>query len=163
MKKLRILAAIGGALVLVGTGVTAWLIHEMNESIGTNTWRRDGPPSETDMIRLLGSDYPRSITRVVEDGVSSRFNGDGEELIIFCFPASDLPRMVKLLSDDRDWSPGLPNGPNWRHQIDSRCPADLQIIPTASSADFIHVQIDNWRWTIIDKNRGISYRVIIRT
>ena len=163
MKKLRILALVGGALLLAGIAFAAWLIHDMNESMGGDAWRRDGPPSGTDMIRLLGSDYPRFITRVVEDGVSSRFNGDGEELVIFCFPASKLPIMMQLLSDDRDWLHGLPDGPNWRHQIDSRCPADLQIIPTASSSDFIHIRIDDWLWTIIEKSRGISYRVIIRT
>lgn len=163
MKKIRILALMGGALLLAGIALAAWLIHGMNESMGGGTWRRDGAPSSTDMIRLFGSDYPPSVTRVVEDGVSTRFNGDGEELIIFCFPTSDLPRMMKLLSDDREWLPGLPDGPNWRHQVDSRCPADLQIIKAAPSTDFIHIQIDNWRWTIIDKNRGISYRVTIRT
>lgn len=163
MTKLRVLGLIGGVLLLIGIACAVWILQEFNASTGTDVWQRDGAASGTDLTRLLGEDYPSSISRVVENGHSSRFNGDGEELVIFCFATADLPKMQQLLGDGSAWVPGLPNGPNWRHLIDSRSPQDLKIAPAASAEGFVHVEIDAFRCTIIDTVRGISYRVIIQT
>ena len=76
-----------GLIILMLARQVLWFISfELNEATKLDVWKRDGPPSSARMAGIFGTDYPRFITRrVVENGISSRFNGDGEELTVFCF------------------------------------------------------------------------------
>ncbi len=158
-----VLALVVNLAVCASAGLVCWAVYAMEGFGGSEAWHRDGPPSGANMARFVGSNYPDSITRVVESGRAIKFNGDGEELVIFCFSRADLPRMKRLLSDGKDWKSGLPDDSSWRDQIEAHSPPDLKIFPTASPDDFIHIKIDHWQWTIIDTNRGISYRVTVST
>lgn len=187
MTKRRILTfllvgVLAGMLVCVGLLVCAGLFVAVLEiTAGTDVWQRDGPPSSMNMEVLIGSRYPSSITRVVDRGMSSRFNGDGERLIIMCFSPSDVPRMKELLGHEKTWKAGLPDSPNWKQWIlgervdphirttspsegrKSAAPADLKISPSAPPTDFIHTEDGFSYFRIIDTVRGISYRFDIHT
>ena len=160
MRGFRYIAAVLGTLLLTGVGFCAWLMHGFHESMKTDYWRRDGKPDAEVAKRLADCGYPSTISRTAEAGYSSRANGDGERVTIYCFPPTDVERMKNLLGG-RSWVVGLPSGDDWRSSLQEHAPADLLIPSTAKTSDYIHVPSDpknhNWNWTIIDVVRGISY------
>ena len=171
MKTLRLFAfaLLGGVLLLGGLATTGWLVNDWGQPNPGDLWDTDGPPSTSVMKWLSDSGYPPSISRVVEKGVSHSFNGDYDHLMILCFPLADLELMKRALAPSETWDSGFPTDMNWRHQIESRAPADLMISNAAPPSSFIHVHVPtdqaamNRRWAIIDVTRGISYRIIIQT
>ena len=162
MKILRYLGILAGVIVLAGLGFLAWLRHDIRESMKTDSWSRDGPPSAEVMKRLAEWNYPASIFRVVEIGYSSRANGDGEELTIYCFPPADVPKMRACFGGAAKWNPGFPENGGWRWHIDQNAPRDLRVDWTASPEDYIHLPPTptNNRSAMIDVVRGISYQII---
>jgi len=130
----------------------------------TDYWKRDGKPSAEVMRWFAEARYPSSIFRVVEVGHSSRANGDGEELTIYCFPPADLPTLKASLGLDKEWAAGFPENTEWRSHIEKNAPRDLVIDQAARPEDYIHIPTspEDFDCTLIDVVRGISYEIRIR-
>lgn len=163
MKILRYLGILAGVIFLAGLGFFAWMRYDLHESMKTDSWSRDGAPSAEMLKRLADWNYPDSISRVVEVGHSSRANGDGMKLTIYCFAPADVPRMKAAHGSDVDWDSGFPTRDGWRWPIEQNAPRDLVIGPTARPGDYIHFPSSERQWTIIDVVRGISYQINIRS
>lgn len=164
MTKLRFIRNLIGAVLLVGVGFLVWFDYDFHESMKTDFWNRDGKPDAKAMNRHTDGNYPDSIFRVVEVGNSSRANGDGEELAIFCFPPTDVPRMKAWLGHSVEWTAGFPELVGWRWHIEQNAPRDLVIDQTARPEDFIHLPTSptSGHCTLIDVVRGVSYQINIR-
>ena len=165
MTPLRFARNLLGIVLLVGLGGMALILAGFYEATKTDSWKRDGKPSAEVMQRLAEEQYPSSIFRVVEVGISSRFNGDGEELTIYCFPPADVPRMKACLGRDKKWAAGFPENNSWRWHIEKSAPRDLVIDEAARPENYIHIPNSpgNFGCTLIDVVRGISYKIIYRT
>lgn len=158
MKKLRRIAFIGGFLLLVGFCLVGWAIHEFHEGMKTDYYDIDQTPDASTMKRFTEWGYSPSISRFVQKGSSSRANGDGEKLIIYCFNPSEVPMMRHAIGSD-NWVSGFPSTPWWRDTMLKFTPADLVIDASESPDHFVHVPMfpDNYNWTIMDIVRGVSY------
>lgn len=135
MTTLRFTRNLLGAVLLVGLGGMALILAGFYVSNKTDYWKRDGKPSAEVRHRLAREHFPASIFRVVEVGHSSRANGDGEELTIYCFPLADVPKMKASLGMDKEWAAGFPENDWWRSHIEKNAPRDLAIDRAARPED----------------------------
>jgi hypothetical protein len=166
MKKLlRVLAWVIGIGLLTAVSFFGWLMYDFHESSKTDFWDTDSPPDSATKAILARDGIPDVVTRVVRVGASSRFNGDGEDLTIYCFDPSMLTQMKRALGGATVWEAGLPADSGWRWQIRDHAPADLQIGDSPDTSSFIHLPTPagSLNWTIIDIRRAVSYQIRIRT
>lgn len=108
---------------------------------------------------LVERGYPSTISRVLRHGVSSRFNGDGNDLTVYCFPPAEVSRMKQLINDRQaDWINGLPPHGSWKSYLREHTPKDLSLDETGDGRDYIHIHHEPHEFgcTIIDTRRGIS-------
>ena len=160
MKKiLRIIGWLSLALVLCALCFFGWLTYDFHESGKTDFWSTDSPPDAVMVSKFAEWGYPSTIYRVVRHGASSRWNGDGEDLTIYCFPVADVPRMKLIFGSDAVWVDGLPSDGGWRFYLREHTPKDLSIDDTSDSSAYIHIRYGSGYFgrTIIDTRRGISY------
>lgn len=164
MTTLRFIRNLFGIVLLVGLGGMALILAGFYVANKVDSWKRDGKPSAEVMQRLAMDHFPGSIFRIVEVGHSSRANGDGEELTIYCFPPADLPKMKASLGLDKEWAAGIPENTEWRSHIEKNAPRDLVIDRAAQPEDYIHIPTspEDFDCTLIDVVRGISYEIRIR-
>lgn len=166
MKKI-ICALAGAALIalVAAAGFFAWLMHDMHEIGKTDHWNTDLLPDAAMKANFAKWGLPDSITRELRAGSSSRINGDGRKLTIYCFPPDALSNMKSALGQDSTWADGLPAGTAWKAQIEELAPKDFSPGDFSDSSAFVHLPSapDSLGWTIIDVRRGVSYLVIIRT
>ncbi|CAN5692164.1 hypothetical protein BH11VER1_BH11VER1_15350 [soil metagenome] len=169
MKTLRCLAFLGGFFLIALTGYF-WALHDFRESMKTDYWDRDETPNNATLQRLTNDwGFPVSIYRTVEKGNSSRANGDGERLEIYCFAPIAIPAMRQALNTQSGWVSGFPEIEGWREHILKNAPVDLIIGESESPKDFIHSPISlanmgmDRYWTIINVVRGIRYEIRIKT
>jgi|GEM_PF-4855704 len=165
MTTLRFTRNLLGIVLLVGLGGMALLVAGFYMATKTDYWKRDGKPSAEVMHCFAEANYPSSIFRVVEVGCSTRFNGDGKELTIYCFPLADVLNMKACLGRDKKWAAGLPENSWWRWQIEENAPHDLVIDRAARPENYIHIPNSpgSFHCILIDLVRGISYEINIRT
>lgn len=165
MTKPRFIRNLLAIVLLVGLGGMALLVAGFYMATKTDYWKRDGKPSAEVMQRLAEANFPSSIFRVVEVGRSTRFNGDGKELTICCFPLADVLKMKACLGRDKKWAAGLPENIWWRWEIEDNAPRDLVIDRAARPENYIHIPNSpgNLHCILIDLIRGISYEINIRT
>ena len=164
MTKLRYIRNLLGIVLLVGLGGMALILAGFYVATKTDCWKRDGKPSAELMHWFAEANYPSSIFRVVEVGCSTRFNGDGEELTIYCFPPADVPKLKASLGMDKEWAAGFPENSWWRSHIEKNAPRDLAIDLKARPEDYIHIPTspEDLDCTLIDVVRGVSYQIIFR-
>lgn len=164
MTTLRFTRNLLGIVLLLGLGGMALILAGFYVANKTDHWKRDGQPSAEVIQRLARDHFPSSIFRVVEVGHSSRSNGDGEELTIYCFPLADVLKMKASLGMDKEWAAGFPENDWWRWHIEKNAPRDLVIGLTARPEDYIHISTspEDLDCTLIDLVRGISYQIIFR-
>ena len=165
MTTLRFTRNLLGIVLLVGLGGMALILAGFYVANKTDYWKQDGKPSAEVMQRLAEEQYPSSIFRVVEVGNSSRFNGDGEELTIYCVPPADVPKLKASLGMDKEWAAGFPENNWWRSHIEKNAPRDLVIDRAARPENYIHIPNSpgSFHCILIDLVRGISYEIHIRT
>ena len=166
MKKLfQTLAWVAGVALLITISFFSWLIYDFHQSSKMDFWNTDSQPDATMKAILTREGIPETVTRVVKIGCSSRFNGDGEELTIYCFDPSQLDQMTHALGGGSTWMPGLPADSGWKWQIRDHAPADLKIEDSPDASFFIHLPtpVGSLNWTIIDIRKAASYQVRFRT
>lgn len=164
-KILRIIGWSALALVLAAAGFFGWLMYDFHQSTKADFWSTDAPPDALMRSRLADRGLPPTISRVVSHGVASRFNGDGEDLTIYCFPPAELPLMKQVLGSQGVWVDGLPGDGGWKLYLRDHAPQDLRIDDASDGRDYIHIRPDEGYFgrTIIDIRRGISYDYRLRT